>query len=156
MKISKYTIMSFKLPLFSIFDDIFYTQPKTDDPESSLLCLRIPYDNSVDIKYINTFTIGYLRNNQFKCIKDTGSFIIIINSDFKNGPNGIYCISRSDNLLSGTVKPLVESNGKFEDSLELTWNAGEYPRLNIRTKLSNYKDINIKTLFFYVKVITSF
>ena len=65
--------MSFKLPSFTIFDDLFYTQPKTNDPESSLLCLRIPSEN----KYKNNFTIGYLRNNQFKCIKDTGSFIIV-------------------------------------------------------------------------------
>ena len=144
--------MSFKLPSFSIFYDLFYSQPKINDPESSLLCLRIPYDN-LNIKYQNTFTIGYLRNNQFKCIKDTGSFIIIINSDFKDGPNGIYCISRSDISSNGTVKPLIESNNKFGDSFELIWNPFEYPKLNIKTKLNNYKDI---TLFFYVKITTSF
>ena len=148
--------MSFKLPLFSIFDNLFYTQSKTIDPESSILCLRIPYDNSVNIKYKNKFTIGYLRNNQFKCIKESGSFIIIVNSNFKHGPNGIYCISRSDSLLQGTVKPLIESNGKFDDSLELIWNAGEYPILNIQTKLNNYKDMNITNLSFYVKIISSF
>jgi len=141
--------MSFKLPSFTIFDDLFYTQPKTNDPESSLLCLRIPYEN----KYKNKFMIGYLRNNQFKCIKDTGSFIIIINSDLKHGPTGIYCISRSDSSLQGTVKTLVESNSKFGDSFELVWNPFEYPSLNINY---NGKDKNIKTLFFHVKIITSF
>lgn len=141
--------MSLKLPSFTIFDDLFYTQPKTNDPESLLLCLRIPYQN----KYKNNFTIGYLRNNQFKCIKDTGSFIIIINSDFIDGPTGIYCISRSDSSLQGTVKTLVESNSKFGDSFELLWNPLEYPILNINY---NGKDRNIKTLFFHVKIITSF
>jgi len=141
--------MSFNLLSFAIFDDLFYTQPKTNDPESSLLCLRIPNEN----KYKNIFTIGYLRNNQFKCIKDTGSFIIIINSDLIDGPTGIYCISRSDSSLQGTVKTLVESNSKFGDSFELVWNPLEYPLLNINY---NGKDRNIRTLFFHVKIITSF
>jgi|Laugrespbdmm15sd_2_1035082.scaffolds.fasta_scaffold03578_2 hypothetical protein len=141
--------MSFNLLSFAIFDDLFYTQPKTNDPESSLLCLRIPNEN----KYKNIFTIGYLRNNQFKCIKDTGSFIIIINSDLIDGPTGIYCISRSDSSLQGTVKILVESNSKFGDSFELVWNPLEYPLLNINY---NGKDRNIRTLFFHVKIITSF
>jgi len=141
--------MSFNLLSFTIFDDLFYTQPKTNDPESSLLCLRIPNEN----KYKNIFTIGYLRNNQFKCIKDTGSFIIIINSDLIDGPTGIYCISRSDSSLQGTVKTLVESNSKFGDSFELVWDPLEYPLLNINY---NGKDRNIRTLFFHVKIITSF
>lgn len=149
--------MSFKLPSFTIFDDLFYTQPKTNDPESLLLCLRIPSENKsenkYENKYKNNFTIGYLRNNQFKCIKDTGSFIIIINSDLIDGPTGIYCISRSDSSLQGTVKTLVESNSKFGDSFELFWNPFEYPILNINY---NGKDRNIRTLFFHVKIITSF
>lgn len=143
--------MSLKLPSFSIFDDFFQTPPKVEDPDSKLLYVKLPEQN---IFYKHTLTISYLNNNRFKCIKDTGSFIVIINSKLENGPNAIYCISRSNKNLPGIIKPLVQSSGVFEDTFELKWNPIEDPILNIITKPSSYKDQT--KLFFYVKIITSF
>mgnify|MGYP006947821476 CR=1 FL=1 len=82
------------------------------------------------------------------------SFIIIINSKEKGGPNAIYCISRSDVSKSGTIRELVKSHGVNDDELELTWNPYEYPLLQIRTKLYLYNKNN--RIDFTVNVITSF
>jgi hypothetical protein len=145
--------MSLKLPSFSIFDDFFQTPPKVEDPDSTLLYVKLPEQNTL-FKYKHTLTISYLNKTRFKCIKDTGSFIVIINSKLENGPNAIYCISRSNKILPGIIKPLVQSSGVFEDTFELKWNPIEDPILNIITNPSNHKDQT--KLFFYVKIITSF
>ena len=47
-------------------------------------------------KNINTtYHIGYIS----KYIRDTGSFIVIINSDQQDSTNAIFCISRSNSLV---------------------------------------------------------
>lgn len=100
------------------------------------------------------FSIGYITNNKFKKIKKTGSFLIIINSENKNGPNAIYCISKSDELKPGKIQELVRSDGlSNKDILDLVWNPNEYPFLRIKLRLDDYKEVN--NINFYVKVITS-
>lgn len=113
-------------------------------------------------KNINTiYHIGYIN----KYIRDTGSFIVIINSDQQNSTNAIFCISRSNKLNQGYVNKLIGSNqNNNEDNLEIDWNPGEYPRLvyNKCTKNVNRydKSLNDKSnykskIIFYIKIIST-
>lgn len=140
--------MNFKIP--SLFT--FYESPPLD-PDSKLLNVEVKENSNIFLKYLSStsLTVSYLNNNLFKQIKENGSFILIINSKDPKGPNGIYCISRSNSSSSGTIKPLVESKGMNGEFLELEWNPYEFPKLNI--VLTNNKH---KRLSFYVKIISSF
>jgi hypothetical protein len=132
----------------SWFEDLFnmnQSVPEIGD-NNIILSLDISNENK-NYKGYTTLNIGYIK-------RDTGSFIIIINSKEKGGPNAIYCISRSDVSKSGTIRELVKSHGVNDDELELTWNPYEYPLLQIRTKLYLYNKNN--RIDFTVNVITSF
>lgn len=134
---------------FSVFENLFMSVPKVEDPQSIILSTKLENNNkSVNI----VLTIGYL-NNRLKCMKETGSFIIIINSQLPDGPNGIYCISRSNKLLPGSINALIETPGVHDERLVLEWNPCEYPLLKIKTNPINYK--TNQNLFFYVKAITT-
>jgi hypothetical protein len=74
-----------------------------------------------------TMTIGYITSKYIPNIKDTGCYIIMVNSQINEGPNGIFCLSRSDKTKKGIVNPLVISHGKADDKLEIVWNPMEYP-----------------------------
>jgi|UniRef100_A0A6C0ALK0 hypothetical protein len=103
----------------------------------------------VSTKSIN---IGYI-NNQNK-IKDCGSYIIIINSQNNTGPSAIYCISRSNKLLSGNINKLSYSEGINGDFIELDWNPGEYPLIKYNCKyVYNSDETNICKLTFLIKII---
>ena len=149
--------MSFKLPNFSgfsFFDEIF-NNPTSDDPDVKILSLRVRNSNDSMLRYLGstTLTISYLNNNKFT-IRDTGAYFVTINSYFKNGPNAIYCISRSVSSEQGIVKELVSSKGGNGESFELDWNPYEYPVLSIKLKLNDYKQD--QSLNFFVKITGSF
>lgn len=129
----------------SWFEDLFNKSLPEIGDNNIILSLDISNENK-NYKGYTTLNIGYIK-------KDTGSFIIIINSKEKGGPNAIYCISRSDVSKSGTIRELVKSDGVNDDELKLTWNPYEYPLLQIRTKLYLYNKNNID---FTVNAITSF
>jgi hypothetical protein len=78
-----------------------------------------------DLSY--TMTIGYITSKYIPNIKDTGCYIIMVNSQIHEGSNGIFCLSRSDKTKKGIVNPLVISHGKADDKLEIVWNPMEYP-----------------------------
>jgi hypothetical protein len=150
--------MSFKFPNFSgisFFDDLFTQRPTSDDPDVKVLSLRVR--NVIDsmLRYLGhtTLTIGYLNNTKFD-IKDTGAYVITVNSHFANGPNAIYCISRSLTSEPGTVKELVSSNGKNNECFELQWNPYEYPLLRINLKLGDHT--KNQCLDFFVKISKGF
>lgn len=140
--------MLFNLPSLFTFDT-------PQEPNSKVLTVQVKENSNIFLKYLpNTrLTISYLNNNLFKQIKENGSFIIIVNSKNPEGPNGIYCISRSNNESQGTIKTLVDSKGKMGDILELVWNPYEFPKLSIVLRDNTYKTT---TLSFYVNVISSF
>jgi hypothetical protein len=130
----------------SWFEDLFETKSlEYDDTNNIILSLDISNEDK-NYKGYTTLNIGYIKKN-------TGSFIIIINSKEEGGPNAIYCISRSDISKLGTIKELVKSDGVNDDELKLLWNPYEYPLLQIRTKLYLYNKnkmdftINVKTSF---------
>ena len=136
----------------SWFEDLFninsLDEINTTTNNNIILSLDVSNENK-NYKGYTTLNIGYIKKN-------TGSFIIIINSKEKGGPNAIYCISRSDVSKSGTITELVKSDGINDDELKLTWNPYEYPLLQIRTKLYLYNNKNTNRIDFTVNVITSF
>lgn len=145
--------MSFKLlnfSGFSFFED-FFNNPTSEDPDVKLLTLRVKNSLDTMLRYfgLTTLTVGYLTNTKFK-IKDTGLYVITINSHFKNGPHAIYCISRSVVSESGVVKEIVSSKGKNGECLELDWNPYEYPLLTVKLKLTEYNQDH--PLHFFVKI----
>lgn len=123
----------------------------------------IKYDSTVNYKnekfsYIySNILIGYL--NSTPKIKDVGSFLIIINSNFNDGPNGTFCISKSKKEQYGNISKLSYSQGDVENLLELEWNPYEYPKLFLKRKISNdeyYKSSkkeDKKTLTFEIKIV---
>lgn len=74
-----------------------------------------------------TINIGYITTKYVQNIKDTGCFIIMISSQISEGPNAIFCLSRSDKLKSGDINTLVSSLGKCGDKLDIMWNPMEHP-----------------------------
>jgi hypothetical protein len=104
---------------------------------------------NVSTKSIN---IGYINN--INNIKDCGSYIIIINSQNNTGPSAIYCISRSNKLLSGNINKLSYSEGICGDLVELIWNPGEYPLIKYKYKyVYNSDETNVCKLTFLIKII---
>lgn len=117
--------------------------------KSEILNKYLKMYNLVSTKSIN---IGYI-NNQNK-IKDCGSYIIIINSQNTTGPSAIYCISRSNRLLSGNINKLSYSEGINGDCIELNWNPGEYPLIKYNYKyVYNSDETNVCKLTFLIKII---
>jgi len=129
----------------SWFEDLFNINQLQHNTNNIILSLDISNENK-NYKGYTTLNIGYIKKN-------TGSFIIVVNSNEKDGPNAIYCISRSDVSKSGIIKELVKSDGVNDDVLGLTWDPYEYPLLQIRTKLYLYNKNHID---FTINVITSF
>lgn len=111
-----------------------------------------------------TYNIGYLTNKMFKNIKDTGSYIIMVNSrlnylnsynyinDDFNGPTAIYCISKSHKMQDGYINVLSKSADINENYIELEWNKGEFPLLKYKSISKNTIE---KKLRFKIKIITN-
>jgi hypothetical protein len=96
--------------------------------------------------------IGYVNNICFYKIKDTGCYIIIVNSAKPDGPHSIFCIAKSDKSQYGNITILTHSINKLKDYITLEWNPFEYPVLFYN---SNYtkKDYKGFDLEFHVKVM---
>ena len=146
---------------FFSFDEIFYPKPI----DKNTFQIVYPLD-AYFYKNINTtFDIGYIN----KYTKDTGSYIIIINSNIvkqatffdslKKGldwqqstlltnaehdtdPNAIFCISKSNKLHNGSINKLScsKNNSSYEDSLSIEWNPCEYPLLKYNKYKNTLKD----------------
>jgi hypothetical protein len=142
----------FNLSLFnqsSSNDNIIIISKEINVHKSEILNKYLKMYSRVSTKSIN---IGYI-NNQNK-IKDCGSYIIIINSQNNTGPSAIYCISRSNKLLSGNINKLSYSEGINGDFIELDWNPGEYPLIKYNYKyVYNSDETNVCKLTFLIKII---
>jgi hypothetical protein len=64
-------------------------------------------------------------------MKMTGSCMVFINSDYLNGPTGIFCISRSNFGKTGCVITLSSSPGDNGEYLDIKCEANQYPSIMI-------------------------
>jgi hypothetical protein len=118
------------------------------------------YDNpsfskTVDSLYY-TINIGYISSKYVQNIKDTGTLIVMISSQIPEGPNAIFCLSRSDKSKSGDINTLVSSTGKCGDKLSIMWNPMEHPCLLLKhnfIKKQILKDDTKLRLGYNVRVI---
>lgn len=98
----------------------------------------------------NPIHIGYVKN-----VQQTGSFVLIVNSCSLDGPNGIYCLSRSNKDECGQITKMVSSNGALGNSIDIEWKPTEKPLLTLQY-MNNDTDKRKKIVFkFKVKVLTS-
>ena len=73
--------------------------------------------------YINSYLVTKMN--------DTGSYIITVKDCEKNGPTGVFVISKSMTHLSGNIVSLSYSEGE-RSSFHVEWNPGEYPSIVIQ------------------------
>ena len=112
-------------------------------------------DNEVDKSVVN-LSIDILDDNRIvgfinKNIRDTGAYMIIVNSDRIDGANGIYCISRSDKSKYGMIKNMCESTGIYNERIDIKWDPYEYPKLVLReTRLNTNKNVKLS---YKVKIV---
>lgn len=100
--------------------------------------------------------IGYINN-----ISDTGCYILMIKSNKDDGPNGIFCLSRSDKQKEGDINTLVSSEGKYREKIILIWNPYEKPsiilnRVHNKSKLFGIRSTSLTKMLnigFNVKII---
>lgn len=131
-----------------------------------LLSSSEEYENNIKLRYKLTeedynyqiltidkiLRIGYIN----KGIRDTGSYIFVINSDKEGGATGIFCTSKSKKSEKGTVNKLVVKDGKFNEILDVEWEPYEYPKLILRIHKLNKEYIKNKHEIYFsynVKVI---
>jgi len=88
-----------------------------------------------------------------KCIRKTGCYIVLVRSEEEDGPNGIYCISKSDKDLNGYISKIACSNGIGGDSIDIEWKPQCFPRV-ILHYCNNTQSTKDKVIFSYkIKVI---
>lgn len=122
------------LPTLPTIPNPFVSKPKQQDNSFELVkylkekdMYTFEYDTSYPREYSYTIDIGYITSKYVPTIKDTGCYMIMVESQISEGPNAIFCIARSDKSKSGTVQTIVSSVGKSNDRLEIKWNPMEYP-----------------------------
>lgn len=124
------------LPTMSNIPNLFSS--KQQNPETTFEIVKYVTENDMytrDHTILNktfdslyyTINIGYITTKYVQNIKDTGCFIIMISSQISEGPNAIFCLSRSDKSKSGDINTLVSSLGKCGDKLDIMWNPMEHP-----------------------------
>ena len=119
---------------FPTIPNPFVSKPKNEDNSFELVkyltekeMYNFDYDTNYPREYSYTIDIGYITSKYVPTIKDTGCYMIMIESQISEGPNAIFCIARSDKSKSGTIQTIVSSVGKSNDRLEVKWNPMEYP-----------------------------
>lgn len=128
-------------------DDVVIISNNIDLDTSETLNKYLKLMNRVCTKSIN---FGYIRDK----LKDTGSYIIIINSQTSGGPSAIYTISRSDKLLHGKINKLTFSEGVNGDIVEIVWNPGEFPLIKYYYKsVYNSQETKSQKISFLIKII---
>lgn len=96
--------------------------------------------------------LGYMNKN----INDTGSYILVINSEKEQGATGIFCISRSKKSEIGYVNKLVANDGMYNEILNVEWDPYEYPKIILhihklnKDKIQNKREINF---MYNIKII---
>jgi hypothetical protein len=125
--------MPFQLSNIFQFPDIsnIFTFESTESNDSTLNIVKCINESS------EQEIIGYINN-----IRDTGCYIVMINSDKDNGPNGIFCLSRSDKQKEGEINTLVSSEGICRNKIILKWNSFEKPSIILKRNKNKISSIN--------------
>lgn len=117
------------------------------------------YENNVKLTYKMTEKDIIILNNPIilgfinKGIKDTGSYILVINSDKEEGATGIFCTSKSKKSERGSINKLVSNNGIYNEILNVEWEPYEYPKLILQIhKLNKDKIKNKREIYFSYNV----
>lgn len=84
--------------------------------------------------------LGYITNKYVPFMKDTGCYIIMIETDYdsKTNPkiflpfNGIFCLCRSQKHTSGVVNPMCTTNDSRDGFIDIEWKEFEYPSLILK------------------------
>jgi hypothetical protein len=81
------------------------------------------------MKNTKEINIGYITNVMIGSMKDIGTYIIMIETkSVRNGPCGIYAISKSDKTNKGDINILSYSKGQDCDVI-IKWDECEYPKI---------------------------
>jgi len=139
----------------------FFNQIKQNTNDEIIISNNINLDTSETLNkyiklmnrvYTKSINFGYIRDTSK--LKDTGSYIIIINSQTSGGPSAIYTISRSDKLLQGKINKLAFSEGVNGDIVEIVWNPGEFPLIKYYYKsVFNSEETKSQKISFLIKII---
>lgn len=127
-----------------------FNSTDSNDPNNTLkivICINESSEQEI---------IGYINS-----IRDTGCYIVMIKSDKDDGPNGIFCLSRSDKQKEGDINTLVSSDGKYREKIILIWNPYEKPsiilnRVHNKSKLFGIRSTSLTKMLnigFNVKII---
>lgn len=69
----------------------------------------------------------YITNVLFDDIKDTGCYILMVQSNI--GSNGIYCLSKSEKQKNGDVSNMCSSCGPQKEKMCVSWGPYEFPSI---------------------------
>jgi hypothetical protein len=120
---------------FSIFSGL--SASNTNENDKSFEMIKYITEKDTYTSDYSTFfsskecIIGYITSKYVQNIKEIGCYIIMVNSQIKEGPNAIFCISRSDRTKDGSINKLISSEGKLGDKLDILWNPLEYPCIKL-------------------------
>lgn len=131
---------------FGLFGD----NSKTSKNDIVVLC-KYCDENTKDLN------MGYINNVMTNNIKDTGAYIVIINTrSIINGPNGVFAISKNNMMNKGNITVLNYSKGQ-DCELRLEWDECEYPKLiyyiNPSFYINNKKFSNGYKIICEIKII---
>jgi len=111
------------------FPDLFNVSPKREKTFT------------VSIQPNLTVHACYVTNMYIDSMRDTGCYILMITTDKSDGPNGVFCLSKSNVHEMGKVNELASSIGKNNEKINVTWRPGEYPLIQYLNGKDNNKCI---------------
>lgn len=97
------------------------------------------YNNS------DSLLVGYISRKFSAKLKNTGCYMIMINSTEEEGPCGIFCVCRANSTDVGVINTLCKTKGVNGENIELEWNSQEAISLKLQTSTSK--------IFFQHKVL---
>ena len=103
------------------------TQKPQSEKDTFAICKEIAESELFLDLFHKSYRICHLNKAYAQHINDTGCFMIMLESKEKNGPNGIFCLSKSDVTTKGSVFCLCSSPGAKGEMLRVEWEPYEYP-----------------------------
>jgi hypothetical protein len=114
--------------------------------------VKMSYKLVMDQLLLEPVVLGYVNKN----LLDTGSYILVINSENEGGATGIFCISRSQKSEMGNIIKLVANDGIYNERLNIEWEPYEYPKIVLhihklkKDKIQNKREIKF---LYNVKIV---
>jgi len=140
------------------FQNLFFDNEETVPKSTNVIAFKIgkslldyeKYDKTCDT-ITKTVPIGRITSQMIPEYHGVGSFVIVINSDYRNGPNAVFSISRGEFEVPGVVGILSSSPGKNGENLSLICKANEYPCILMENL--NIHKYNLASVLITVKII---